>query len=63
MTVVKAKREFTDRIRNLESLPKGTGCRFLVCLVDHLGHFVAKGWKRKLPTETRPDEVVIDFSL
>ncbi len=36
-------------IRNIEALPPGRGCKFLVCLNGHDGALIAKSWHRKEP--------------
>ena len=44
-------------IRNVEALPQGTGCKYLLCLfraadgVEREDHdvYIAKSWHRKLP--------------
>lgn len=35
-------------IRNLEALPRGTGCRYLEVIRGQREEFVAKQWRRKL---------------
>jgi hypothetical protein len=50
-------------VRNIEQLPAGLGCRFLLCLESHLinDRYIAKRWLRKLPKETKECEAIIDF--
>ena len=48
-------------ITNLYSLPKGRGCRYLLCITGEGGAFVAKQWRRTLPEATNEIEAVIDF--
>lgn len=49
-------------ITNLESLPKGAGCRYLLAIESpYPGEYVAKQWKRKMPAHTKGGEVVIRF--
>jgi hypothetical protein len=37
-------------IRNIENLPGGLKCNYLVCIAGQDGELVAKGWKRVKPT-------------
>jgi hypothetical protein len=48
-------------IVNLHALPKGRGCRYLICITGEGGSYVAKQWRRTLPTATSEIEAVIDF--
>ena len=43
--------------KNLDALPKGTGCRFLVVIEGERGDLVAKEWKRKKPAESKLSEI------
>ena len=50
---------------NLEQLPKGTGCRYLLAFRSDNEKgtvYVAKQWKRRLPKATAPHEVIISFA-
>lgn len=48
-------------IRNLDALPRGLGCRFLLCITSHVpGVLIAKSWHRKEPAAGR-GEVVVDL--
>ncbi len=50
---------------NLEQLPAGTGCRYLLCFKSDNERgtiYVAKQWKRRLPKEVAPHEVVVAFN-
>lgn len=38
-----------SKIRNIESLPAGTGARFLRCMIAHTGDLIATSWHRKEP--------------
>lgn len=49
------------QIDNKDSLPRGMGCRYLLCIRSHVeGRLIAKGWKRKAPKYLLEDEVIID---
>lgn len=37
------------RLKNIHTLPHGTGCRYLKCLIAHNGDLVAISWHRKEP--------------
>ena len=46
-------------VRNLNALPRGTGCRYLRCVVSHEpGVLIAKSWHRKEPAAKRGEEIV-----
>lgn len=46
-------------IRNTESLPHGTGAKFLACISSHIpGELIAKAWSRSMPKNA---EVVVKF--
>jgi len=47
-------------IVNAGSLPRGTGAKYLVCVVSHVETFIAKSWHHKLPA-CGNGEVVIEF--
>ena len=48
-------------VRNLESLPRGTGARYLECITTHHDDsiLIAKQWRRKPPASF---EVLVCFS-
>lgn len=46
------------RIRNVASLPHGTGSRYLECIDGLNGELVAKAWRRKIPATYH---VLVDF--
>ena len=49
-------------IRNIDSLPRGLGCRYLLVVESHyLGTYIAKAWKRKMPSTTKRGEAIIRF--
>lgn len=66
MRIIKYSPGETDKkLRNMEQLKAGIGCKFLLCFVsdDERGEtFIAKNWKRRLPLEVSPWELIIDFS-
>ncbi len=47
-------------IRNVNSLPKGTGAKYLEVIHGQKDEFVAKRWKRKLPKK-QGNETYIQF--
>lgn len=50
------------KITNLDALPRGTGCKFLLVIESpHCGEYVAKRWLRKMPESTRRCEAVVRF--
>jgi len=53
--------ELDKAVRNLESLPSGTGCRFLLTIQGEHGTLVAKQWKRKEPKSLASNEILIKF--
>jgi len=46
-------------IRNVESLPRGTGAKYLITLKGQGDELVAKQWARVKPKTLQPDEVLI----
>lgn len=48
-------------IYNIESMPGGLGCKYLVCFEDHNQRLIAKQWKRKQPSKLNDGEVLITF--
>lgn len=50
------------RITNLESLPAGTGAKYLYCLIAHNGDYIAHSWKRKIPAKIESGYILIDFT-
>ena len=49
-------------ITNLDALPRGIGCKYLLAIESHYyGEYIAKQWKRKMPDTTQRGEVVIRF--
>lgn len=51
------------KIRNLEQLSAGTGCKFLSVINSTIpGEFIAKRWHRKLPVRFPANETIIRFS-
>lgn len=46
-------------IRNLDSLPRGTGARYLECVRGPHGELVAKCWRRVAPANY---EILISFA-
>ena len=49
------------RITNLDSLPKGTGARYLECIAAHEvgGPLIASAWRRSIP---KAATILIDFN-
>lgn len=49
-------------ITNLEQLPPGTGCKYLLVIESpYAGEYAAKRWLRKMPAKTSRIEAVIRF--
>lgn len=52
----------TTKIRNTDQLPKGTGCRYLLCVTSPIeGEYVAERWLRSMPRSIARGKVVIRF--
>ena len=50
------------KITNIESLPSGTGARYLLVVESpYYGEYVAKKWLRKLPASVSRIERIIRF--
>lgn len=50
------------KISNIESLPAGTGARYLLVVESpYYGEYIAKRWLRKLPASVSRIERVIRF--
>ena len=48
------------QITNLEALPRGTGCRYLLAVESpYAGEYIAKRWLRSMPPTTGRCECVI----
>ena len=48
-------------VTNVQSLPTGLRCNFLVCIIGHNGTLIAKQWKRTAP-KIQTGEAVICFT-
>lgn len=48
-------------IRNIDSLPRGTGCRYLEVLVGLNGEYVAAAWRRKPVPDLPKSRRLIEF--
>lgn len=60
-TIIDYDRE-SVKLTNLNSLPRGTGCKFLLAIESpYPGEYAAKRWLRKMPSTTNRCEVVIRF--
>ena len=50
------------KITNIESLPSGTGARYLLVVESpYYGEYIAKKWLRKLPASVSRIERIIRF--
>ena len=50
------------KITNLDQLPKGTGCSYLLVLESpYYGEYAAKRWLRKLPGSVKRTERIVRF--
>jgi len=59
MTIIPYTRSLT--IRNLESLPRGTGCRYLEVIDGLYGEYVAVAWRRSPPQDLPRTRKLIEF--
>lgn len=51
------------RITNLDALPAGTGCPYLVVIESHrMSEYVARRWLRKMPSALKRGELLIRFA-
>lgn len=49
-------------IRNIAQLPKGLGCKYLLVIDSpYPATYIAKAWKRTMPTNTARGETIIRF--
>ena len=53
--------EISKNLRNLDSLPNGLGCRFLLTIKGKNNDLIAKQWKRKAPKFLADNEILITF--
>ena len=49
MRIMRYTPALDGRIRNLNSLPAGRGCKYLLCTKGQGAELLAKSWHRKLP--------------
>lgn len=61
MQAIKYNPEVEKRLRNVSSLPRGNGCRFMVCIQGLGDDLIAKRWARCVPGNLQAQEIVIDF--
>ncbi len=54
-------RDLERRLRNLSSLPRGTGGKFLLCVRGEGDALVAKRWCRVMPKRLGAGEVLVAF--
>lgn len=59
MTIIPYTRTLT--IRNIESLPHGTGCRYLEVINGLHGEYVAVAWRRTPPRDLPRTRKLIEF--
>lgn len=59
MQVIKYTPDLERRLRNVGSLPHGTGAKYLVCIAGQGDELVAKQWARTLPTGSQ--DIIIKF--
>lgn len=48
-------------VRNIDALPKGLNCKYLLTIRGEDNDLIAKAWKRKKPAQLEPGEVLIEF--
>jgi hypothetical protein len=58
-TIIKYTAELD--IRNVESLPAGTGAKYVEVIRGLNGSMIAKQWRRKIPTNATSDQMFIAF--
>ena len=61
MNIIPYTRDTT--IRNLDSLPRGTGCRYLEVIDGLHGEYVAAAWRRTPPRDLPRTRKLIEFPL
>lgn len=49
--IIRWSREYDSRVRNVESLSRGSGAKYLRCLVAHNGDYIAASWHRREPKQ------------
>jgi hypothetical protein len=49
------------RIVNVDQLSKGTGCKYMLCILGQSGEYIAKQWKRSPPDKMLKTEFLIRF--
>lgn len=58
----------TLNIKNVENLPRGTGCKYLEVIESHIeGEYIAKQWRRSIANYEyanidNDDAIVIEFN-
>ena len=55
------KVEINHKLRNLDALPRGLNCKYLLCLISHTEDYVAHSWKRKEPKVIEVGYLLIKF--
>ena len=58
-TIIKYTAELD--IRNVDSLPAGTGAKYVEVIRGLDGAMIAKQWRRKIPTNAKSDQMFIAF--
>lgn len=61
MHVIGYSEDIGKRIKNIESLPRGTGAKFLICIHGEGTDLVAKRWAKKMPKALANNEAVVTF--
>jgi len=59
MKIIQAKD--APALKNIESLPRGTGAKYMETMTAHNGDLVALCWRRKLPISAKPDRIFIQY--
>lgn len=54
-------KEIEKRIRNLDALPGGLKCNYLLTIIGEGDTLIAKQWKRKAPKNLADNEILITF--
>ena len=55
------KDQLRGKVQNLESLPSGLGCKYLILVSGLEDNLIAKQWKRKKPVRLSKIEYLITF--
>ncbi len=60
MSYAQWKSQLEGKIKNIENLPAGLRCNYLVCIAGENGDLIAKCWKRVKP-ELESNEYLLEW--